>query len=88
MAAKYPWYLLADSEAGIRKEAEVTGQAPVSPLSPTADDLRHGFVYKRVPHVTLKSIAQNPEIREGMSRDEIDAAIAHGAETETLRSAV
>ena len=28
MAAKYPYYLLADSEAGIRKEAELTGQAP------------------------------------------------------------
>ena len=27
-----------------------------------------GFVYKRVPHVTLKSIANNPEIKEGMSR--------------------
>jgi adenine-specific DNA-methyltransferase len=84
MAAKYPWYLLADSEAGIRKEAELTGQAPPSPLPPTANDVRRGFVYERVPHVTLKSIAQNPEIREGMSREEIDAAIARHAETETL----
>jgi adenine-specific DNA-methyltransferase len=66
MAAKYPWYLLADSEAGIRKEAELTGQAPPSPLPPTASDVRRGFVYERVPHVTLKSIAQNPEIHEGM----------------------
>ena len=84
MAAKYPYYLLADSEAGIRKEAELTGQAPPSPLPPTIDDVRRGFVYERVPHVTLKSIAQNPDIREGMSRDEIDAAIARHAETETL----
>jgi adenine-specific DNA-methyltransferase len=84
MAAKYPWYLLADSEPGIRKEAELTGQAPPSPLPPTANDVRRGFVYERVPHVTLKSIAQNPEIREGMSRAEIDAAIARHAETETL----
>ena len=36
MAAKYPYYLLADSEAGIRKEAELTGQAPPSPIPPTA----------------------------------------------------
>jgi adenine-specific DNA-methyltransferase len=84
MAAKYPWYLLADSEAGIRKEAELTGQAPPSPLPPTASDVRRGFVYERVPHVTLKSIAQNPEIHEGMSREQIDAAIARHAETETL----
>ena len=41
-------------------------------------------MYERVPHVTLKSIAQNPDIREGMSREEIDAAIARHAETETL----
>ncbi len=84
MAAKYPWYLLADSEAGIRKDAELTGQAPPSPLPPTANDVRRGFVYERVPHVTLKSIAQNPDIREGMSRKEIDAAIARHAESETL----
>jgi len=84
MAAKYPWYLLADSEAGIRKEAELTGQVPPSPLPSTSNDVRRGFVYKRVPHVTLKSIAENPEIREGMSREEIDSAIARHAETETL----
>jgi adenine-specific DNA-methyltransferase len=84
MAAKYPWYLLADSEAGIRKEAELTGQAPPSPLPTTSNDVRRGFVYERVPHVTLKSIAQNPDIREGMSREKIDAAIARHAETETL----
>jgi len=84
MAAKYPYYLLADSEAGIRKEAQLTGQAPPSPLPATSGDVRRGFVYERVPHVTLKSIAQNPDIREGMSHEEIDAAIARHAETETL----
>jgi adenine-specific DNA-methyltransferase len=84
MAAKYPYYLLADSEPGIRREAELTGQAPPSPIPPTSGDVRRGFVYERVPHVTLKSIAQNPDIREGMSRDDIDAAIARHAETETL----
>ncbi|MFH1474533.1 MAG: site-specific DNA-methyltransferase, partial [Chloroflexota bacterium] len=84
MAAKYPWFLLADSEAGIRREADVSGQLPPVPLPPTANDIRRGFVYERVPHVTLKSIAQNPEIREGMTRAEIDAAIARNADTETL----
>ncbi len=84
MAAKYPYYLLADSDAGVRKEADVTGQAPPSPIPATGNDVRRGFVYERVPHVTLKSIAQNPDIREGMSREEIDAAIARHAETETL----
>jgi adenine-specific DNA-methyltransferase len=84
MAARYPYHLLADSEAGMRKEAELTDQAPPSPMPATSSDVRRGFVYERVPHVTLKSIAQNPDIREGMTREEIDAAIARHAETETL----
>jgi adenine-specific DNA-methyltransferase len=84
MAARYPYYMLADAEAGIRKEAALTGQAPPSPIPPTSGDVRRGFVYERVPHVTLKSIAQNPDIRQGMTREEIDAAIARHAETETL----
>lgn len=60
MGAKYPWYLLADSEEGQKKEAEVTRKAPAT--SPTYNDIRHGFVYNRVPHITLKSIANNTEI--------------------------
>jgi adenine-specific DNA-methyltransferase len=82
MAARYPWYHLADSPEGVKKEAEITGKLP--PEYKTANDIRKGFVYKRVPHVTLKSIANNPDIREGMSRDEIDAAIMRHADTELL----
>ena len=43
-----------------------------------------GFVYKTVPHITLRSIANNPDIREGMTRGEVDAAIARHAPQETL----
>ncbi len=82
MASKFPYYLLADSPEGMRKETEVTGRTP--PTHQTEGDIRKGFVYKRVPHVTLKSIANNPDIKEGMSRREIDAVIARHAETETL----
>lgn len=82
MAAKYPYYLLADSPEGIKKEAELTGKMP--PPHKTESDIRKGFVYKRVPHVTLKSIANNPDIMEGMTREQIDAAIARHAEQETL----
>jgi len=84
MAARYPQYLLADSVEGIAKESQLNATLPPSPLPPTRRDVKQGFVYERVPHVTLKSIAQNPDIREGMTRDEIDAAIAHHAETEVL----
>ncbi len=48
--------------------------------------MHKGFVYKRVPHVTLKTIANNPDIREGMTREEIDAAIARHAETRDART--
>ena len=60
MGARYPYYLLADSRDGQIKEAAVTRTAPSS--QPTRGNLRHGFVYERVPHITLKSIANNAEI--------------------------
>ena len=60
MAARYPWYLLADSHEGRTKEAAVTQTVP--PETPVHDDIRQGFVYERVPHITLKSIANNPLI--------------------------
>src|SRR5690606_30626460 len=60
MGARYPYYLLADSRDGQLKEAEVTRTAPST--QPTRGDVRHGFVYERVPHITLKSIANNAEI--------------------------
>ena len=43
-----------------------------------------GFSYKTVPHITLGSIANNPDLKEGMSQAEIDAAIARHAPQETL----
>ena len=60
MGARYPFYLLADSLDGQLKEAEVTRTAPSS--QPVQGNIRHGFVYERVPHITLKSIANNAEI--------------------------
>ncbi len=60
MGARYPYYLLADSPEGQAKEAEISRQ-PAS-TQPTHGDIRQGFIYERVPHITLKSIANNPEI--------------------------
>ena len=82
MAARYPYYLLADSPDGAAKEEEFTGQ----PRSRTGFgcDVRQGFVYKRVPHIMLSSIARNERIVERMSKEEIDRVIAEGAEQEVL----
>ena len=60
MGARYLYYLLADSPEGRRKEAEITRKTPLE--VPTHGDVRQGFVYERVPHITLKSIANNAEI--------------------------
>jgi adenine-specific DNA-methyltransferase len=68
MGARYPYYLLADSPEGQAKEAEISGKGSVAsgqeykPPTTSHQSLRMGFVYERVPHVTLKSIANNAEI--------------------------
>jgi len=82
MATRYPWFLLADSLGGHEKEQSLASQ--VLPRTSFTNDIRHGFVYDRVQHVTLKSIANNPDIKEGMSRGEIDAAIKRHADFELL----
>jgi len=74
MSARYPYYLLADSYEGRKKEREI-GSSDFSrseettkvvttntTTNGTTGDIKRGFVYKRVPHVTLKSIANNEEI--------------------------
>ena len=60
MGARYPYYLLADSRDGQIKEAALVRKVPSE--VPTYNDIRQGFVYERVPHITLKSIAHNAEI--------------------------
>ena len=60
MGARYPYYLLADSPAGQLKEAEIRRREMSE--APTGGDIRQGFVYRRVPHITLRDIANNAEI--------------------------
>ena len=60
MGARYPYYLLSDSRDGQAKQAEITRR--VASDSPTYGDIRQGFVYERVPHITLRAIANNSEI--------------------------
>ena len=60
MGARYPYYLLSDSREGQLKQAEAERRAPSA--APTYGDIRQGFVYGRVPHITLKAIANNAEL--------------------------
>ena len=60
MAARYPWYLLADSREGRAKEAALNQRPPAD--SPLHDDIRQGFVYEREKRIKLSDIAENPAI--------------------------
>ena len=60
MGARYPFYLLGHSRDGQYEEAEIVRTAPSTKA--VHGDIRQGFVYERVPHITLKSIANNAEI--------------------------
>jgi adenine-specific DNA-methyltransferase len=60
MGARFPYYFLADSQEGQLKAAQVSGKPPSS--APTHSDIRHGFVYERLPHIKLGQIANNAEI--------------------------
>lgn len=74
MAARFPYYLLADSAEGRKKEMQLNPTPAFGSPSPSSEtmgreteggvepDIKRGFVYRRVPHVTLKSIANNEEI--------------------------
>lgn len=82
MAARYPYYILSDSPEGVIKQAESYSTLPQSTSSEY--DIKKGFVYKHVPRITLKSIANNPDITEGITNNDIDIAIGKNGETEIL----
>jgi adenine-specific DNA-methyltransferase len=60
MGARYPYYFLADSVEGQQKEGEVSRTLPST--QPVSGNIRQGFVYERVPQVTLQSFTKNAEI--------------------------
>jgi adenine-specific DNA-methyltransferase len=70
MGARYPFYALKDSEVGAITDEELRLQRKLTldeanaalARGPFTEDIANGFVYHRVPHVTLKSIANNSEI--------------------------
>ena len=68
----------------LAKQRLMTAAFDYYELAHPEEGVSSGFIYKTVPHITLKSIANNPEIREGMTQKQIDSAIAKYAEQETL----
>jgi adenine-specific DNA-methyltransferase len=68
----------------LAKQRLMTAEFDYYELAHPDEGVGSGFRYRTVPHITLKSIANNPEISEGMTREQIDAAIAKYADQETL----
>lgn len=82
MGGQFSWYLLADSNGGHLQEEKLAGRKLQH--QPASNDIKMGFVYERVIHVTQSSIANNPDVRVDSSRAEVDAAIRRHAEFEQL----
>jgi adenine-specific DNA-methyltransferase len=68
----------------LAKQRLMTSDFDYYRLARPGDGVGGGFVYKSAAHLTLKSIAHNPEIKEGMTREQIEAVIKRHAEQETL----
>ena len=83
MGASYPYFVLADTPEGAEAEAKEAG-VKAQLAANWSGDLRRGFVHRRVPHITMGSITNNPDISVGMSGEEIDAAIRRHASPEVL----
>ena len=83
MGARYPYYLLADSKDGQQKEAQITRTVPST--KPITDNIRYGFIYDRVPHITLKSIANNTEIDVIWDKYQIDLGTLREALNKELK---
>lgn len=76
MAARYPFYLLRDTEEGLLKESELRKVPPPDHVLSTVrkenhrPDIRQGFVYRRCAYVTSGLIANNDLIDEIWERFE------------------
>lgn len=68
----------------LTKERLMAASYPYFELAYPNEGVGSGFRYANTPKIKMKSIINNPEIKEGMSRKAIDAAIAKYADQETL----
>ena len=82
MATHFPYFLLADSAEGRGRESKIVGR-PLAAVE-TGKDVRLGFVYERRPRVTMAGIADNPDVRPGMTEEELRAAIVQHSTSEIL----
>ena len=60
VSSEMPFFILADSSEGQKKEHEISGK--ISTEEFPKNSIRHGFVYERSPKISLKTIADNEEL--------------------------
>ena len=68
----------------IAKQRLMTAVFDYYKLKNSDEGVASGFEYKTVPHITLKSIANNPDIKEEMTKQQIEDAIERHADKEYL----
>ena len=68
----------------LAKQRLMTASYPYYKLAHPDEGVGSGFDYETVPHITLRSIAHNPDIQVEMSPSEIDAAVSRHAGQKTL----
>ena len=57
--SRFDYFLLQDSEAGTKREAELPGAQPITPSG--TKDVQKGFVYPRIPRVSAATLAYGIE---------------------------
>jgi adenine-specific DNA-methyltransferase len=68
----------------LAKQRLMTADFEYYKLANESEGVGGGFAYRSVPHITLGSITNNPEITPGMKRVDVDAAIERRADHVTL----
>ena len=68
----------------LAKQRLMTANFDYYELTDEKQGVSGGFNYKKVPHITLKSIANNSDVKKSLSKKEIENAIVRHAPNETL----
>ncbi len=68
----------------LTKQRLMTASFDYYELAYPQEGIGSGLKYKKARHIMLKSIANNPELRPGMTRKEIETSIAKYADQETI----
>lgn len=80
------WITIDSSRVAVTlaKQRLMTATFDYFELAHPHEGVASGFLYDTAPHVTLESIANNPEIVEGLERQQIEDVIAKYAPSEPL----